>query len=228
MSTATASRTRVNTRCLCESAIMIAVATILSELKVITIPFGGGITICAMVPLILLAYRWGTKWGIFSSFVFGVIQLFIGIAKHNFGFELWMVIVDILLEYVLAYTLLGLGGMFRDKFKSPVLALSLGGLVAIFARYLIHFIAGFLIWGSYAEWFFQEGDGMAIGASVLNSFQGFGLSVVYSGIVNGSLMLGEMVVSVVALVILAKIPAISKKMTASRSESRLAAANPEI
>ena len=49
--------TRISTRCLCESAILLALATILSEIKVIHIPFGGGITFCAMVPMILLAYR---------------------------------------------------------------------------------------------------------------------------------------------------------------------------
>ena len=204
---------RVSTRCLCESAILIALATILSELKVITIPFGGGITICAMVPMILLAYRWGMKWGFFSAFIFGVIQLLIGIAKHSFGFELWMVIVDVLLEYVLAYTLLGLGGLFRNRLSNPMAALPLGGIVAIFARYFIHFVAGATIWGSYAEWFFTEDAGVSIGETVLNTFHGFGLAAVYSGIVNGSLMLGEMLVSVIALLILSKIPVISKKMT---------------
>jgi len=203
---------KVTTRCLCESAVLIAIATILSELKVISIPFGGGITICAMAPIILLSYRWGVKWGLFSAFVFGVIQLFIGIAKHNFGFELWMVILDVLLEYVLAYTLLGLGGLFRSRFKSPAAALVLGGLVAIFARYFIHFIAGATIWGSYAEWFFTEDAGVSIGNAVMGSFQGFGLAMVYAGVVNGSLMLGEMIVSVIALFVLAKIPAIGKKM----------------
>ena len=199
------------TRRLCESAILIAIATILSEIKPISIPFGGGITICAMVPIILLAYRWGTKWGFFSAFVFGMIQLFIGIAKHNFGFELWLVILDVILEYVLAYTLLGLGGIFRNKL-GPVGALTAGGALAVFARYFVHFVAGFLIWGSYAEWFFAEDAGVSIGNAVMNTFSGFGLSVVYSGVVNGSLMLGEMIITVVALAIIAKIPAISKKM----------------
>ena len=203
---------KIDTRCLVESAIMIALATILSELKVIPFVFGGGITICAMVPIILLSYRWGMKRGFFCAFVFGVIQLLIGIAKHSFGFELWIVIVDVLLEYVLAYTMLGLGGVFRNRFKSPVAALTLGGLAAIFARYLLHFIAGVAIWGSYAEWFFTEDAGVSIGESVMNTFHGFGLSVVYSGVVNGSLMIGEMIVSVIALVVIAKIPAISKKM----------------
>lgn len=209
---ATGAGKRFNTRYLVESAIMIALATILSELKVIPFVFGGGITICAMVPIILLSYRWGVKRGFLCAFVFGVIQLLIGIAKHSFGFELWLVILDVVLEYVLAYTLLGLGGIFRNRLKSPVAALTLGGLVAIFARYLLHFIAGATIWGSYAEWFFMEDAGMSIGETVMNTFHGFGLSMVYSGVVNGSLMIGEMIVSVIALIVIATIPAISKKM----------------
>lgn len=202
----------VDARRLTESAILIALGTVLSEIKIIMVPFGGGITICAMVPMILLAYRWGLKWGFFSSFVFGVFQMILGIAKHSFGFELWIVIVDILLEYILAYTLLALGGLFRNRFKSPVAALTLGGALAVFARYFVHFVAGFLFWGSYAEWFFTDGAGVSIGDMILGNFQGAGLAVVYSGILNGSLMLGEMVITVVALAIIGKVPQLAKKV----------------
>lgn len=201
----------VNTQRLTETAILIALGTILSEIKVITVPFGGGITICAMVPLILLSYRWGLRWGFFSSFVFGVFQMLLGIAKHSFGFDLWIVILDILLEYILAYTLLALGGVFRNKCKSPVAALSLGGALAVFARYFVHFVAGFLFWGSYAVWFFTDGAGVSIGDLIMGSFQGAGLSLVYSGIFNGSLMLGEMILTVVALAIIGKVPQLAVK-----------------
>ena len=211
--TASPAHRRVNTRRLAETAIMIAVAMILAEfVKPFQSPFGGGISICGMVPIILVSYRWGVKWGFFSAFVFGVLQLFMGIAKNSFAFELWLVIIDVILEYILAYTLLGLGGIFRNRFKKPWAALTLGGIVAVFARYFVHFIAGFLIWGTYATEFFTEGKGAGIGEAVLSHFQGLGLAVVYSGVYNGALMLCEMVITVLALFIIGKIPALSKKM----------------
>ena len=211
--TASPANRRVNTRRLAETAIMIALATILSELKIIPWVFGGGITIFAMVPMIFVSYRWGLKWGFFSAFVFGILQLLLGVVKHGMnGLDLWVLVADLVLEYLLAYTLLGLGGLFRNKIKRPWLALPLGGAVAVAARYLVHFIAGVLIWGNYAEWFFVEDAGAGIGASVLNNFHGLGLAAVYSGIVNGSLFLGELIVTVIGLVIVGLIPAINKKM----------------
>ena len=55
------------------SAVMIAVGTVLSLLK-IDFVMGGGLTICAMLPLVMVSFRYGTKWGVFTAFVFSVLQ----------------------------------------------------------------------------------------------------------------------------------------------------------
>lgn len=205
--------TKLTIRRLTESAILIAVATVLSLFKPIDIPFGGGITICAMVPMILLSYRWGMKWGLFSGFVFGLLQMFIGLATNSFGLSFWSMIGMLLLDYIIAYTLLGLGGIFRDRIKNPIGSLLAGGVVAVVTRYLSHFLSGLIFWGSWAEWFFGEGGpGEVMGEWALGSFSGWGLAALYSGVVNGSLLLGEMVLTLIALAVVGAIPALNRRM----------------
>ena len=63
---------------ICESAIMIAVATVLSMLPIINMPFGGSVTAASMVPIILIAYRYGIGLGSITGFVYSLIQLLLG------------------------------------------------------------------------------------------------------------------------------------------------------
>lgn len=206
--------TNQNIRRLTESAVLIAVATVLSLFKPIDIPIGGGITICAMAPIILLSYRWGVKWGLFSSFVFGLLQLFIGIATNSFGMEFWATMGMLLLDYIIAYTALGLGGIFRNRIQNPIGALLTGGTVAVVVRYFSHFLSGMLFFGSYADtWFFIEGGpGEFMGEWALGNFHGWGLFALYSGVYNGSLMIGELVLTLIALACIGAIPVLNKKM----------------
>lgn len=210
------SKQKITVRCLCESAILIAIGTILSMIKIINYPWGGGVTICAMLPIILIGYRWGVKWGFFSSFVFGVLQLSLAFIDNDFGIpSLWALIAMLLIDYILAYTMLGFGGIFRNKFKSPAGALVLGTVLAVFMRYFMHFVSGAIFFGEWASWFFGDttsGFSMEIGGWVLGHFSGVGLSMLYSATLNGITMLCEMAITVVAAVIVAKIPVIGKKM----------------
>ena len=63
-------------RKIAETAIMLALATILSELAVVKLPFGGSVTFFSQVPMIVISYRYGIKWGAFSGLVMGAIQMF--------------------------------------------------------------------------------------------------------------------------------------------------------
>lgn len=211
--------TKTNTRRLVESAILIAVGTVLSLFKPIDLPIGGGITICAMAPMLLLSYRWGMKWGFFSSFVFGLLQLIIGVATNSFGLELWATIAMLLIDYLAAYTMLGFGGLFRNKIKNPVGALLAGGAVGVIARYLCHIASGAIFFGTWAEWFFTEGDGIAMGGWVLSNFSGWGLSIVYSSVFNGVLMIGELVLTLIGLAVIGAIPLFNKKMGGTKKET---------
>ena len=61
-----------------ECAIMIALATILSLIKVFEMPWGGSITAASMLPLVIIGYRHGIKWGVLSSVIYSLIQMILG------------------------------------------------------------------------------------------------------------------------------------------------------
>ena len=174
------------------SAIMIAVGTILSMLK-IDWAFGGGVTICAMLPLVVVSFRYGTKWGVFTAFVFSMLQCLLGIDNVQYATSVGMAIAIILLDYIVAYTVIGFSGMFCNKSNNFKSAIILGISVTFFARFLCHFITGWLIWD--ALWPNELGM----------------LAPVYSLCYNGSYMLAEAVItSVVAIIIHKKKPEIFK------------------
>ena len=63
-----------NARKITEAAIMIALATVLSLIKLLDLPYGGSVTIASMLPVIIIAYRHGLRFGLLTGFVFGIIQ----------------------------------------------------------------------------------------------------------------------------------------------------------
>lgn len=208
--------TNTNVKRLVETAILIAIGTILSLFKIVNYPWGGGITLFAMLPVILIAFRYGMKWGFFSSLVFALLQLSLAFLDNSFAMpSIWALLAMLFIDYIVAYTALGLGGLFRKKVKSAMLALVLGVIVAVFARYFAHFVSGAIFFGEWAEWFFgdaESGFSMEIGGQILSTFSGTGLAIVYSAILNGLTMLGEMAITIVGAVVVVKIPVIGKRM----------------
>lgn len=94
--------------------IMVALGTVLSFIKPFDLPYGGSITLCSMLPIMFYGYRCGPKWGLAAGFVFSVLQLLFGLDDLK-GISALMVVGSILLDYLLAFTVLGLAGMFREK-----------------------------------------------------------------------------------------------------------------
>ena len=78
------SKTYSNTRILVEGALMIALATILSMIKIFEMPFGGSVTLLSMLPIVLMSFRHGTRWGLLTAFVHSVLQLVLGFS--NIGY----------------------------------------------------------------------------------------------------------------------------------------------
>ena len=130
---------------LCESAIMIALATILSMLKLVDLPFGGSITFASMLPILLIAYRHGTSWGLLTATVHGIMQFALGASVLHYVSGWKSVTAVILFDYVLAFALIGLGGLFR-KIKNQSAALVTGAFFACIMRFLCHFISGVTVW----------------------------------------------------------------------------------
>lgn len=178
------------TRKLVEGAAMVALATVLSYVRVFKLPWGGSITLLSMLPIVVYSIRWGIKDGFKVSFAFALVQFFQGIGDGLFGWGLTpiMLIACILIDYFLAYSILGIAGIFRKHGTSGNLA---GVALAIIGRFIFHFISGIVIWHSFgALW-----DGFETNSEVL-----------YSLLYNGAYMLPELVFTLVATAILFCIP----------------------
>ena len=181
------------------SAIFIALATVLSFIKIIKIPLGGSVTLLSMLPIVMLSCILGVKWGFISAFAYSVIQLLFGIfidGLFAWGLTPVMLIGTILLDYNLAFSLLGIAGIFAKKGPKGMCA---GVLIGIVLRFLCHFISGCVI--------FKE----------LEQFEIFGKlfenrPILYSLGYNGFYMLPELIITLVAAVILFNLPQIQKLM----------------
>ncbi len=206
---------------LVESALCLAIAVVLelvSKMIGLELPFGGTITIASMLPIVLIAYKYGVKWGLLCGFTYSILQICMGLKVVSAMFlpgegqmAVWQAICICLLDYVAAYTVLGIGGIFKNKFKKAAPALALGVLVALSARYLIHVISGAIFYGSYAEWFFTQEGFYAIGKQIMSSFSGTGLAIIYSLFYNGLYMIPEIIITTVAALIIGNVPAIVGK-----------------
>lgn len=137
--TAKSKPTRRNaTRMLCEGAIMVALAQILSYIKIMELPNGGSLT-PAMFPILLFAVRWGLKDGLLAGFVFGLLQLIFD-GAYAWGWQ------SMLLDYLVAFPPLGLAGLFKGK-KWGIFA---GTVLGCLGRFIVHFISGITIYRIYA------------------------------------------------------------------------------
>jgi len=165
-------------RVLCEGALMVVLAQILGYLKLWEMPWGGSICL-SMLPIFFFACRWGVGPGLMSGFVLGILQF-----MFDGGFALgWQSIIG---DYLLAFTVLGLAGLFRGKPSSPFLGTIFGSA----ARFLVHYVVGATIWAEYMPEEF------------------FGLTMTtpwfYSLLYNGFYMVIDMVLCLVVFALLFK------------------------
>lgn len=148
------SNSQINaTRKLTETAIMLALAVLLSYVTVFQAPMGGSITAFSQVPIVIIGYRYGFKWGAGTGVIYGVLEMLLqGLGNFAYvkGFAAYLILI--LADYVVAFACLGIGGaLFRKVIKNQTLALALGGAVASLLRFICHFISGVTIWGEYAD-----------------------------------------------------------------------------
>ena len=177
-------------RTLVECAIMLALATVLSFIKLWKMPYGGSITPVSMLPIALIANKYGNKVGLFTAFGYSLIQMIVDLPDvASWGLTPGIFVACLLLDYLIAYTVLGFAGTFRKYKYWGVLA---GITLAFFLRFLSHFASGVALWGSYAADY------------------GFANPWIYSLAYNGAYMGVELGFSLVIAFILFRIPVIEK------------------
>ena len=163
------------TRMMCEGAVMVVLAQILGYLKLWQMPWGGSVCL-SMLPIFFFACRWGLTPGLMSGFVLGMLQFMFdgGIALG------WQSIIG---DYLLAFTVLGVAGLFRGK-------IYVGTVVGSLARFLVHYVVGATIWAEYMP---EEFFGMTMTTPWL-----------YSLLYNGAYMVPDTALCIVIFALLAK------------------------
>ena len=166
-----AANTIITIRCLTEAAMMVACAQILSYIKLLERPNGGSLT-PAMFPMIFFAVRWGLKPGLLAGFAFGLLQLIFD-GAYAWGWQ------SMLLDYLVAFTPLGLAGLFKGK-SWGIFA---GTVLGCACRFAIHYISGITIYRILAP---TE----VLGMTLTNPS-------VYSLVYNGAYMLPNTILALV-------------------------------
>lgn len=215
----------VKTKRITESAMLIAVAIVLELISKLFIPeqaFGGQITVVSMLPIVLISYRHGMKWGLVASFTYALLEMAIGAKTVGAAFlpgyfgdgtMIGNAILMCLLDYILAYTLLALGGAFRNRLKNPGISLMCGSLVALGARFAAHILSGYILFASWAEWYFTQEGFPAWGAALVGSLSPNALGLAYSAVYNGMYMLPELVLTVAAALLIGRNGKICQKIS---------------
>ena len=192
--------------------LLLALAVVLeftAKMIIPEMPFGGQVTLVSMLPVVLISYRYGMKWGFVASFTYALIEMLIGAKTVAAAFQpgyfgdgtmLLNACIMCLLDYILAYTLLGLGGAFRNDSK-PGRGLMLGSLLALAARYAAHVLSGYILFSGWAEWFFTQDGFPAWGAHLVASLSPTMLGIVYSVVYNGLYMVPEIILGMAFLAV---------------------------
>ena len=142
--------TSKKTQILVEGAMLIAMAMVLSYFPLYEMPQGGSVTL-EMVPLVIMSLRNGTKWGCFTALVHGILQMILGFENVLYCNTLIAQIGCILLDYLVAFTVLGLARFFADLFgEKRLLGVTVSAVICGFLRFVCSFLSGWLLWGSYA------------------------------------------------------------------------------
>jgi len=200
----TFSSQHIKTHILVECAIMIAAASVLSVFIIYEAPLGGSVTLFSMVPLILIALRHGVIWGSCSAFVYSIVQLILGLGTIAYVPTAQGVVLCLLFDYIIAFTVIGTAGFYRYTKASRTniyIKVILAVLTACILRFISHLISGAVVWYEITK-VGQWND-------IVNQFGMW----TYSAIYNLQYMLPETIITLAAVpAIIAVIKAVSKSL----------------
>ncbi len=161
---------KMGTKQLVYCAMAIALAFVTSYIRILPMPWGGSVTLCSMLFIVLVANWYGVKTGIFVGLAYGILQFI----QEPFVLTFFQVCCD----YILAFAALGLAGIF-SKSKNGLVK---GYILAVFARGVFHSLGGYLYWMDYMPDDFPQS-----------------LKMLYPIIYNYSYLLGEAVITVIII-----------------------------
>ena len=165
------------------SAIMIALATVLSFVKVYKLPLGGSVTLLSMLPIVVVSMLYGVKQGLATAFAYSAVQMFVDLGEVvGWGLTSTALVGCILFDYIIAFTGIGIAGIFRKKGFLGIIG---GTAIALFWRFVSHLISGVFIFDIWCEW---------------------SSPLLYSVCYNGSFMLPELVFTALAVAFVFKLP----------------------
>lgn len=191
---------------LTETAVFIALAVALSMVKIFKLPLGGSVTLVSMLPICILSFRYGVKWGFFSSFIYSLFQLMLGITTDGllgWGLTPLMLVGCILFDYIIAFTVLGIAGAFK---KMGEKGLYLGLTVAFLLRFASHIVSGYFIFAYLDQW-------EIFGSTFVNK------PLLYSICYNGTYILPELIITIAVVVVLMRFTAVKKLIFSNKTEA---------
>ena len=175
----------MSTKKLAFCAMCLALATVTSMIKVFEFPFGGSVTLCSMLFAILPAWFYGLPTGLLCGLIYGILQFVLG--------PYVMTPVQVLFDYVFAFTILGIAGIFCNQKHGLVY----GYILAAIGRWIMATIAG-LIW-------------VSLGSTAWDGWAPLPYSMAYNGIYIGA-------EAVITLIILS-IPAVSSALVRIKKQA---------
>ena len=177
---------KMGTRQLVFCAMAMALAFITSYLKLFNMPWGGSVTLCSMLFIVLVAHWYGPKTGVLVGLAYGILQFI----QEPYVLSFFQVCCD----YILAFAALGVAGFFA-KSKHGLLK---GYIAAVIARGAFHALGGYLYWMDYMPDNFPKA-----------------LTSVYPIVYNYSYLLAEGIITVIIISIPAVSKALNRiKQTA--------------
>ena len=138
-------KSKFDSRCVALAGITVALSFALSYIKIFSMPQGGSITLASMLPIMLFAYVYGPKKGIFVGFIYGALQ-----AMQD---PYLIHPAQFLLDYPVAFAAIGLTGVFnkiKQLDKLPQIKFALGAIVAGVFRFISHVFSGVFAFGADA------------------------------------------------------------------------------
>lgn len=176
------------TKKLVYGGICISIAFVLSYIRLFQLPQGGSITPASMFPLVLYSIVFGPVAGIIAGIAYGLLQLIQDMYAVN--------IVQLLLDYPLAFGCIGLAGLAPKHIKNTYLRVGLATTLGVFGRCVMHTISGVIFFADYAP------EGVS--------------PIVYSSVYNGTFLLVELIITLVLAFILINTPVYSTLMRSAK------------